>query len=575
MPQTRNQATAKKAKTLQETKKRSSPCSNRRFASKKSSSPRSNCSKKRAKRKAVVQSEEKQRQNTKRPRYDEESHLDDETDESYDASNSSGGTPVIEDSSIDRAERKRRSTKKKQLAQKCSMQRVRSDSSIGSTGSGSVAQSDSEVDVDTPKTQCTIVCNKINDLLIHVEKKLCASHYSSSERKFFFNNIYTSVKSYIKKKKATIKVKRTGGNKSWDYMFTSWKCYAEEFPDKKNNVCIETHGRLNNWVKEQRRKFVNNILTDQRFQQLRSEGFDFAPRKGTGLDRKLPAKREVNEMINASVKDPPEDCRDVPSAKPPSEDIPVSSIVATVEVVGSEPNEAINASVKIPPEDCRDVPSAKPPSEVISAKPPSEVIGVTPIPLSEAKGIFDLPSNTVSSGRKDDDIPVSSTVAAVEVVGEPNEAINASVKIPQDDCRDVLSAKPPSEVIGVTPIPLSKAKGIFDLPSNTVSSGCKDDDIPVSSTVGKRKRLPKKAKAVVPLQNERILRSASVKENPPKKPQLMDKQNMPVINVDEIENPPPSTDAKQALFPFPPGISAELDVKPLCQCLLLLVEKAV
>ena len=95
------------------------------------------------------------------------------------------------------------------------------------------------------------------------------------------------------------------------------------------------------------------------------------------------------------------------------------------------------------------------------------------------------------------------------------------------------------------------------MPSNTVSSGCKDDDIPVSSTVGKRKRLPKKAKALVPLQNERILRSASVKENRPKMPQLIDKPNKPVINVDEIENPPPSSDAKQALFPFPPGISAE------------------
>ncbi len=83
------------------------------------------------------------------------------------------------------------------------------------------------------------------------------------------------------------------------------------------------------------------------------------------------------------------------------------------------------------------------------------------------------------------------------------------------------------------------------------------DDIPVSSTVGKRKRLPKKAKALVPLQNERILRSASVKENRPKMPQLIDKPNKPVINVDEIENPPPSSDAKQALFPFPPGISAE------------------
>jgi len=204
MPQTRNQATAKKVKTIQESKKRSSPRSNRRFASKKSSSPRSNCSSDCAtgKRKDVVQSEENQRQNTKRPRYDEESHTDDDTDESYDANNSSGGTSVIKDSSIDSAERKRRSTKKKQLVQKCSMQRVRSDSSVGSTGSGSVAKSDSEVDVDTPKTQCTIVCNKINDLLINVEKKLCASHYSLSERKFFFNNIYTSVKSYIKKKKS-------------------------------------------------------------------------------------------------------------------------------------------------------------------------------------------------------------------------------------------------------------------------------------------------------------------------------------------------------------------------------------
>jgi hypothetical protein len=104
----------------------------------------------------------------------------------------------------------------------------------------------------------------------------------------------------------------------------------------------------------------------------------------------------------------------------------VSSTVATVEVVGSEQNEMINASVNIPAEDCRDVPSAKLPSEVIS---------VTPRPLSEAKGICDLPSNTVSSGSKGGDIPVSSTVATVEVVGsEPNEIINASVNIPAEYC---------------------------------------------------------------------------------------------------------------------------------------------
>jgi Ulp1 family protease len=206
------------------------------------------------------------------------------------------------------------------------------------------------------------------------------------------------------------------------------------------------------------------------------------------------------------------------------DNIPVSSTVATVEVVGKEPNEAINASVNSPLEDCRDV---------LSAKSLSEVIGVTPRPLSKAKGIFDLPSNTVSSGRKDDDIPVSSTVATVEVVGsEPNEAIKSSVNIPPEDCRDV---------------PL-----VDD--SVTLSQSIQ----PIGDTFKeKRKRLPKKAKAVVPLQNERILRSASVKENPPKKPQLIDKQKKPVINVDQIDNPPPSSDVKEALFQFPPGISAE------------------
>jgi hypothetical protein len=136
------------------------------------------------------------------------------------------------------------------------------------------------------------------------------------------------------------------------------------------------------------------------------------------------------------------------------DDIQVSSTVATVEVVGSEPNEAINASVNIPAED------------------------------------------TISSGHKDDNIPVSSTVATVEVVGcEPNEAINASVNIPAEDYRD---------------IPL-----VDD--SVTVSQSIQ----PIGDTFkGKRKKLLKKAKAVVPLQNEHILPSASVEETPPPKKSL-------------------------------------------------------
>jgi len=42
---------------------------------------------------------------------------------------------------------------------------------------------------------------------------------------------------------------------------------------------LETHGKLNNGVKEQRWKFMNGTLMEERFRQLRNEGFDFAPRK--------------------------------------------------------------------------------------------------------------------------------------------------------------------------------------------------------------------------------------------------------------------------------------------------------
>ena len=62
-------------------------------------------------------------------------------------------------------------------------------------------------------------------------------------------------------------------------MFQTWLAYAEEFPERKNAVCLETHGKLNNWVKEQRRKFIRNVMSNEQFKLLQSNGFVFAPRK--------------------------------------------------------------------------------------------------------------------------------------------------------------------------------------------------------------------------------------------------------------------------------------------------------
>jgi len=87
------------------------------------------------------------------------------------------------------------------------------------------------------------------------------------------------MKDYIKRKQGEIRVKRKTGNKSWEYHFNAWVAYGVNFPEKKNCVCLETHGKLNNGVKEQRWKFMNGTLMEERFRQLRNEGFDFAPRK--------------------------------------------------------------------------------------------------------------------------------------------------------------------------------------------------------------------------------------------------------------------------------------------------------
>jgi hypothetical protein len=76
-----------------------------------------------------------------------------------------------------------------------------------------------------------------------------------------------------------IKPKKGGGNKPWDYMFESWKVYGIDFPERKNCVCIDTHAKLNNWVKEQRQKFKDGTLSKDRFRQLKDNEFCFAPRK--------------------------------------------------------------------------------------------------------------------------------------------------------------------------------------------------------------------------------------------------------------------------------------------------------
>jgi hypothetical protein len=137
---------------------------------------------------------------------------------------------------------------------------------------------DNELEGST-KTAHSDILVKIESLLLSVDDKLCDSEFPTSKRKTFFNHLYSWMKDYIKRKQGEIRVKRKIGNKLWELHFNAWVAYGVNFPEKKNSVCLETHGKLNNWVKEQRRKFMNGTLMEECFRQLRNEGFDFAPRK--------------------------------------------------------------------------------------------------------------------------------------------------------------------------------------------------------------------------------------------------------------------------------------------------------
>jgi hypothetical protein len=59
---------------------------------------------------------------------------------------------------------------------------------------------------------------------------------------------------------------------------------------------------------------------------------------------------------------------------------------------------------------------------------------------------------------------------------------------------------------------------------------------------------------------KKVVNSGSVVDSTPLDATIVltaNKEKKPVINVDQIPNPPPSSDFKEALFQFPPGISAE------------------
>jgi hypothetical protein len=153
---------------------------------------------------------------------------------------------------------------------------------------------------------------KFTLLISSLDDKMKMSKYSSVERKYVFKRTFNKVISIVKWNKKEVRPKRRGGIKSLDYMFHAWGTYGEEYPDKKNSVCIETQYRLNNWVKEQHRKFTNSTLSEERYGLLMTNGFVFAPRKAV-LSEQGRGVLTIAELLQLQRKSvPSEQVRGVP-----------------------------------------------------------------------------------------------------------------------------------------------------------------------------------------------------------------------------------------------------------------------
>jgi hypothetical protein len=139
--------------------------------------------------------------------------------------------------------------------------------------------------------------------------------------------------------KKGIKPKKGGGNKPWDYMFESWLVYGTEFPERKNCVCIDTHAKLNNWVKEQHQKSKDGTLSKERFRQLKDKGFCFASRQINDVVNDKDSNPNLDEVTKDDV-----DVKRVGEAVPPPKKVgdkvePLTElIVATVEPLSNHNN---------------------------------------------------------------------------------------------------------------------------------------------------------------------------------------------------------------------------------------------
>jgi len=157
-----------------------------------------------------------------------------------------------------------------------------SSSSSSRSSSSSSSSSDSSSSASSGKKLRMSKCskkylNKLKKVFISVEKKVKKAKFRATEKKMFFGVIYGNIKKMVHKEKKEIKSQPARDRRSWDYMFDLWLAYAADNPDCKNQVPLAM-SKLSGWVKEQRKLFTKTQLSQDRYELLRANDFDFHPR---------------------------------------------------------------------------------------------------------------------------------------------------------------------------------------------------------------------------------------------------------------------------------------------------------
>jgi hypothetical protein len=262
-------------------------------------------------------------------------------------------------------------------------------------------------------------------LVERLNHKMKVCNYSAADRTKVLKKTFSAASVIVKTRKQSVKEKRQERKKTVDKWFVEWLQYGEKFPEKKNEVCLDTHRRLNYSVKNMRSKATNNMLNDYQRKLLLENGMELAP---TRRRKKVP-------LAVASV-DPGSVMLDVKPLGTTLNTVEASSTAFVSTLSGVPPPEAVASDVTKPPPVEKDV------SQSLVGETSSEAIADVTQPLPEsvdvstvvAEPLPEIVDITTLATEADDDVtqPLPESVdVSPEIVEDTTLATEADADVTQ------------------------------------------------------------------------------------------------------------------------------------------------